>query len=94
MSASAVLDPRLDDHERRISNVEASLRDFSTKMAEMHGENRARMDRQDFLLAEGFREVRGDLKRLGSIQHWIVYTVVVSTAVFCYASGHLAGWLT
>lgn len=67
------IDQRLDDHERRLVDVEArSVRieqgqtAMSEKISELHGENRARAEHAEKTMEKGFAAIQSDVGRINS----------------------------
>ncbi|GBR01960.1 hypothetical protein ACFFGF_04695 [Asaia lannensis] len=67
------IDQRLDDHERRLVDVEArSVRieqgqtAMSEKISELHGENRARAEHAEKAMERGFAAIQSDVGRINS----------------------------
>jgi|GEM_PF-6575357 len=64
---------RLDDHERRLVDVEArSVRieqgqtAMSEKISELHGENRARAEHSEKAMERGFEMLKSEVSRINS----------------------------
>ncbi|GBQ72552.1 hypothetical protein AA103196_3094 [Ameyamaea chiangmaiensis NBRC 103196] len=92
-------DPRIEEHERRISNLEtatseirAGQRDLSDKMMIMHGENRARADANEKKIAAGFSTLEAKVDGIGNLRGWVKWVLVItSCSGFASLINHLSG---
>lgn len=85
MNETGAVDQRLDDHERRLNDlergqarIETSLDGMSSKMSEMHGENRARAEH----LERTVGNLGDQLRRLASMWGWSKWALVVGGSSF------------
>jgi len=91
---------RLDDHERRLANVEGKLNTIEARMVEMHAENRVRADEREQRHRADAASTREAIERVGkrldgalswrSVVGWAVVTA--SSAGVATAAAHLTAF--
>lgn len=85
MNTVGAVDQRLDEHERRLNDlengqarIETSLNGMSSKMSEMHGENRVRSEHLERTVGGMSDQLRG----LASMRGWAKWAFVIGGSSF------------